>query len=445
MTLSVAQADKMLKQQMEERIRAPGGSSPRLPRQVTVCGGGNGAHVCAGYFAWKGIKVNVLTRRPQDWASQINVSTEGSSWEEKGPFVGPLQRVSDDAADVVSGSEYIIIAAPANAHPALLAKIAPHLDFGTTLGALFAQGGFDWAVKHAFGPERFKRIGVMFGLQNIPWICKATKYGHSARILGPKKQLWVATYPVEARETTAGELEGMFDIPCETLPNFLNLTLTPSNQIIHPARYHGVFRDWDGQRTYTRAELEARGGLTLYKGMDEYSAEWLAVLDNELQQIKLALLQQFPQLDLSFIVPIGERIIKQYGDDVTDTSSLRRIFSSNRGYAPCLTPLKESSPGRFQPLVNSRLFWEDIPYGLVILKNLVELLGNFPTPAIDFMIRWHQKFMGKEYLLADNQLNPRLLNETGAPNKYGIHCVEELVETCLPRELLHYRHPRSRI
>jgi opine dehydrogenase len=51
------------------------------------------------------------------------------------------------------------------------------------------------------------------------------------RILGPKKQLWVATYPVEAREATAREVEAMFDIPCQTLPNFLNLTLTPSNQV----------------------------------------------------------------------------------------------------------------------------------------------------------------------------------------------------------------------
>jgi hypothetical protein len=65
--------------------------------------------------------------------------------------------------------------------------------------------------------------------------------------------------------------------------------------------------------------------------------------------------------------------------------------------------------------------------------------------GIDFMIRWHQQFMGKEYLLPDNQLNPRLLGETGAPNKYGIHRAEQLVETCLPGELIGYIHPRSRI
>lgn len=33
------------------------GSGLGLPRQVTICGGGNGAHVTAGYLGWKGIKV----------------------------------------------------------------------------------------------------------------------------------------------------------------------------------------------------------------------------------------------------------------------------------------------------------------------------------------------------------------------------------------------------
>lgn len=39
---------------------------------------------------------------------------------------------------------------------------------------------------------------------------------------------------------------------------------------------------------------------------DEFSAETLAAIDNELQQIKLALLQRFPQLDLSSVHPIGQ-------------------------------------------------------------------------------------------------------------------------------------------
>lgn len=41
---------------------------------------------------------------------------------------------------------------------------------------------------------------------------------------------------------------------------------------------------------------------------DEFSAETLAAIDNELQQIKMALLQRFPQLDLSSVFPIGQVI-----------------------------------------------------------------------------------------------------------------------------------------
>lgn len=58
-------------------------------------------------------------------------------------------------------------------------------------------------------------------------------------------------------------MQSLFDIPCDTVANFLNLTLTPSNQIIHPARYYAIFRDWDGKRTYTIDELEKRRGMTL--------------------------------------------------------------------------------------------------------------------------------------------------------------------------------------
>mmetsp|Transcript_19229 Transcript_19229/g.38429 ORF Transcript_19229/g.38429 Transcript_19229/m.38429 type:complete len:180 (+) Transcript_19229:3-542(+) len=179
--------------------------------------------------------------------------------------------------------------------------------------------------------------------------------------------------------------------------------------------------------------------------MDEFSAEQLAQLDNELQQIKYALLQRFPQLDLSYVMPMGERVILHYGDQVADRSSLRKIFATNQGYYGLATPLEEVSPGRFRPAINSRLFWEDVPFGLVILKNMAEMLGNFPTPRIDFMIRWHQQFMDKNYLMEDGQLNPALLGETGAPNRYGVHNALDLVKTSLPREMLDYVAPRSRL
>lgn len=183
----------------------------------------------------------------------------------------------------------------------------------------------------------------------------------------------------------------------------------------------------------------------MYDNFDEFSAENLAAIDNELQQIKYALCQRFPQLDLSYVIPIGERIVMHYGEDVQDRSSLKQIFCSNIGYRGCATPLVEVEPGGFVPNTSSRLFWEDIPFGLCILKNLAEMLGNLPTPTIDFLIRWHQQFMGVDFLASDGQLNPIHLCETGTPYKYGIHTLEDLVETCVPRSLLNYKHPMSKL
>jgi len=398
--------------------------------QVTICGGGNGAHTSAGYLASKpGVTVNVFTRRPDQWTNQIKVTTATSSWRHKGTFYGKLNKVSSDPAEVCKGTNIFIVCAPANAHPHLMKAIAPYAEQGCWVGALYAQGGFDWAAQWAFGAN-FNKVDVIFGMQNIPWICKTTTYGREARILGPKQDLYVAAYPTNRAPDVADWLARLYDIPCSTIPNFLNLTLTPSNQIIHPARYYAIFKDWDGKRAYTMEELKARNGLTLYEDFDELSAEELACLDNELQQIKCAMLKRYPELDLSSILPIGQRVVKQYGKDVADRSSLRKIFSTNCGYVGCGTPLAKVEGG-YHPKVNSRLFFEDIPYGLCILKNLAQFLGNFPTPKIDFMIEWHQQFMNKKYLV-DGQLNMDLIMETGTPIKYGLKNIDDVVKTCLP-------------
>ena len=211
--------------------------------------------------------------------------------------------------------------------------------------------------------------------------------------------------------------------------------------------------------------------MTLYEDFDALSAELLAKLDNELQTVKIAMLQHFPQLDLSAVLPVKERIISIYGKDVRDTSSLLSVMRTNEGYkvqtgcllccgrmSPyfpiaeswcyrqgCGTPLAEVNDGRFKPASESRLYWEDIPFGLCILKHLAEMLGNLPVrklrlivhlvkeathisaplphgnisqvPTICELIFWHQAQMGKEYLLPSGMLNPLAMSETGAPGR----------------------------
>jgi hypothetical protein len=50
-------------------------------------------------------------------------------------------------------------------------------------------------------------------------------------------------------------------------------------------------------------------------------------------------LSRYPDLDLKAVLPLGDRIISQYGDMVQDRSNLRTIFTSNTGYKLMKIPM----------------------------------------------------------------------------------------------------------
>lgn len=83
---------------------------------MTVAGGGN---LCHGTIAVVGhnnpkYKINVLSRRPEVFDSQIVAHTEKSAWEHKGKMVGKISKCSKDAKDVIPGSQVILICSPAH-------------------------------------------------------------------------------------------------------------------------------------------------------------------------------------------------------------------------------------------------------------------------------------------------------------------------------------------
>eukprot|EP00817_Percolomonadidae_sp_ATCC50343_P003951 CAMPEP_0117429510 /NCGR_PEP_ID=MMETSP0758-20121206/9062_1 /TAXON_ID=63605 /ORGANISM="Percolomonas cosmopolitus, Strain AE-1 (ATCC 50343)" /LENGTH=406 /DNA_ID=CAMNT_0005216627 /DNA_START=18 /DNA_END=1234 /DNA_ORIENTATION=- len=403
--------------------------------QVCICGGGNGSHVSAGYIGAKEgeFKVNVFTRQPEDWQAGIKenggmvVRTRKNSETEMKEIIGKINKVSSDISEVAPGSDIFLLGGPAHANPIYLKAIAPYVQKGAIVGALFAQGGFDWAASQALG-DKMKDI-TLYGLQNIPWICKKIKNGHSCRMIGPKKVLRVAATPVKEADNVAKLMTKMFDIPCTTIPNFLSLTLTPSNQIIHPARFYGIFEGlfkWDGKSGFVQEKIPL-----LYDQVDKFSADCLQEVSDELQELKKKLLEIFPKnLNLTEVKDLGQRIIDQYGDDVKDRSSLQQIFCSNLGYRGCAVPTVpmpgNEDSGLVVPNVKSRLFIEDMPYGLVILINIGDIIG-VKTPAFKKYLRYHQNLMNVPYLTDDNELNKELLPQTGAPAAYGITTPEQLV------------------
>ena len=101
---------------------------------------------------------------------------------------------------------------------------------------------------------------------------------------------------------------------------------------------------------------------------------------------------KYPELDLSQVQPIKERITAMYNGQVKDHSSLQTVFATNKGYKKVVFPMipaKGDTSGENVTLnLNARFFWEDMPFGCVILKNIGQLAG-VPTPNIDKQILFH--------------------------------------------------------
>lgn len=114
--------------------------------QVTFAGGGNLANASIAVIGhlnpkWK---INILTRRPELFNSQIVANTAKSSWEHKGKMTGRINKCSSKASEVIPGSNIVIICSPAQTKPQILTDIKDYLPDGCLLGSIFGQGAFDW-------------------------------------------------------------------------------------------------------------------------------------------------------------------------------------------------------------------------------------------------------------------------------------------------------------
>lgn len=236
---------------------------------------------------------------------------------------------------------------------------------------------------------------TIFSLHYVPFICKVAEYGKSINIIGPKKCLYATSYPIEKVHYASNVLSQMYFLPCVPIPSFLNLTLCPSNQIIHPGRVTGFFNRFDEKANKILKKSEVP---LLYEDLDDVCADEIQKLDDEIQAIKAAILKAHPDLNLDQVMPIKDRICTMYSNQISDRSSLKRIFNTNIGYSRVPFPmipvegqdLANTAEGDVQVKLNfnARFFWEDLPYGLCILKDIGRIVG-VETPNVTRNIIFH--------------------------------------------------------
>jgi hypothetical protein len=173
---------------------------------------------------------------------------------------------------------------------------------------------------------------------------------------------------------------------------------------------YDLFSGWDG------VPLGAGDIPLFYQGLSEEGATILEDMSYEIQLIR-ARLTTFG-LDMAGVYPLATWLLRSYGDAISDASSLRSAFVTNRAYAGLKAPVREAAPSQFVPEFAARYLAEDVPYGLAVSQAIARL-ADVETHVIDQVVAWANEQLGKETKRQDT--NAR------TPQKYGLRNLEALI------------------
>lgn len=399
------------------------------PLVVTIVGGGASAHVLIPFLSGVGHRVQLLTRRPGQWSSEVALELQSIDGELEETFRGSLARVSDDPAEVVPGSDLVVLCMPVCKYRIALHHLAPHLrrDGEVFVGTIYGQAGFNWMVREIEREHGLDNL-VTFAVGLIPWICRVRHYGSVGITYGSKEVNVAAVSPRDRFEALD---EAFFDAICarwlgkgafRPSDSFLSLTLSVDNQIIHPSRCYGLFRRYGG-RWQSEEEIPY-----FYRDFDEVSAEALRALDADYSKVREAIRARFPDRSFAYMLDYLALERLSYQSENTD---IRESFTSSQTLGAIKPPTKRLPDGSWGIDTDHRFFTDDVSYGVCIAKWLAQELG-IAVPTMDAIIEWVQELTGESYiehgeLLVDGESLARPFR-SGIPPVYGMRTVEEVVE-----------------
>lgn len=354
--------------------------------KITIYGGGNIGTQFAVHCAEKKHDVIVYTSRPEIYDNQLSIVDDNG----KATHEGIISAATNDAETAFRDRDLIFVCVPATLMEKAAKEIYPHSGPDTIIGVVPGSGGSECAFHKCID-----RGNTFFGIERVPAVARLIQKGKSVRSIGYRNELHVASLPGNKAEDCARLVEDIFEIPCKVIPNYLNLTLTPSNPILHTTRLRTIFSDWEEGKWYDEVPL-------FYEEWDDASSELLLKCDGEVQEICHA----FPELDLSFV-----KSLKDHYESPTVEAMTKKI-SSITAFKGLTTPTV-TIEGKRIPDLHSRYFTADFSYGLIIIRQIADFAG-IPTPNIDETMRWYDRIAveKKHFSFAD----------------YGIHNRKEFVE-----------------
>jgi opine dehydrogenase len=325
---------------------------------VAVLGGGNAGHAIAAELSLAGLKVN-LYELPQFAAGLFHETLKRREVEilgKLGEGVVRITNVTTSISEALGDAELVIVAVPSVGHKTFAELCASYLSksLGKVRSLIVMAGNA--------GSLEFYKIFREKGVDGIP-IGETATLPYGCRLLGPAKvMIYVKAKLLPLGVIPANETDKVVDLLSQlynvtiSCKNVLEAAINNPNMVTHPAA-----------TLLNAGRIEyAKGEFWLYKeGITPSVVKLYDAVDSEKQAICNVL---------------GFRIF-ECGEPLTEMDRAIRMGLLFGAHCWEEAGLKMKGPSDLK----HRYVTEDVPYGLVFISSLADLIG-VPTPVIKAII-----------------------------------------------------------
>jgi len=334
---------------------------------VAVLGAGNGGHAVAGELSLGGFKVNFF-ELPQFAASfervlrTKEVRTEGIS----GEGVAKLNLATTEIGQAIKEVEVVFVITPAFGHKTMAEACAPFVQDGQIFVLMPGSGGSLEFVK-IFREKKVKRDYAVAESVTLPYGARLKSPGHVSLFINALI-LPTGVFPSKRTDEVIPRLKAFYPtiMPAKDV---LEAAINNPNPVVHPA---------STLLSSTRIE-HSKGEFYLYaEGMTPSVARTFESLNQERLSICEALgykLYHWDNLDF-----------KNYSLGETEEECRYRILNTSMDAAFGKDGIYAGMKMKGPEHLKDRYITEDVPYGMVLLSTLGDLL-NIPTPTHDAIIQ----------------------------------------------------------
>lgn len=335
---------------------------------ITIYGGGNIGTQFAVHCAEKGHSVVLFTTKPGLFSRELFIVDETKTIIHKGNIVC----ATDNQEKAFRNADLILVTVPAFMMQEAAEKIRPYYSKGKIIALIPGTGGGECCFYDALNSGC-----IIMGLQRVPSVARLVSYGQSVCASGYRDTLYVGTLPKNKTGECCTLISGIFDIPCIPLPEYLCVTMTPSNPILHTARLKCIFKDYKSGIHYDSIPL-------FYEEWNMDSSVLLIKNDQEVQ----AICKKLSMFDLS-----GVKSLKKHYESETPEQLTAKI-KSIKSLQGLTTPSVKNESG-WIPDFHSRFFTADFPYGLEIFVQIGNL-ANVDIPNLNETLEWYYSMTGAQ-------------------------------------------------